>query len=164
MASTQSQSSSQGSTRGRSADSNRGTLEARVTGSKIETGLSSWPECIKENYLLVDKSFILPEVVDNKGPILLTRPCRSGKTMFLSMAEDFFEVPRGETLEDKQARYRDMMVSAIPGFIDEHCGRYPGVWFPDEAGFHDKLSDILDNLLRHFPEIQAEIGKEVDEE
>ncbi|KAJ1675253.1 hypothetical protein EV182_001630, partial [Spiromyces aspiralis] len=110
---------------GETSDSAVGILEARVTGSEVEVASNDWVKGIKENYLLVDKSFILPQIVDNGGPILLTRPCRSGKTMFLSMSEDFFEVPRGETLEDKQARYRDMMVGADPGFIDEHCGRYP---------------------------------------
>ncbi|KAJ1677739.1 hypothetical protein EV182_005536, partial [Spiromyces aspiralis] len=108
---------------GRTFDSAAGILEARVTGSKIETGLSSWPESIKENWLLVDKSFVLPRVIENGNPIIVTRPRRSGKTMFLSMSEDFFEVPRGETLDEKKARYRDMKIGDIPGFIDEHCGR-----------------------------------------
>ncbi|KAJ1669282.1 hypothetical protein EV182_008831, partial [Spiromyces aspiralis] len=49
------------------------------------------------------------------------------------MSNDFFEVPRGETLEDKRARYRDMIVGDIPGFIDEHCGRYPVIWFDLKA-------------------------------
>ncbi|KAJ1678587.1 hypothetical protein EV182_003750, partial [Spiromyces aspiralis] len=120
------------------------TLEARVTGSKIIIGLSSWPESIKDKWLLVDKSFILPRVIEDDDPILVARPCSFGKTMFLSMAEDFFGVPRNETLEDKQARYRDMMVGAIPGFIDEHCGRYPVI----------RLDLKANRLLWRFPETQ----------
>ncbi|KAJ1675348.1 hypothetical protein EV182_001451 [Spiromyces aspiralis] len=164
MASSQSQSSSQGSAGGHSAGSNRGVLEARVTGSEISIGSSSWPERIKENRLLVDKSFILPRIILDKSPILLTRPRRFGKTMFLSMTEDFFEVPRGETLEEKKARYRDMMVGAIPGFIDEHCGRYPDVRARDEAGFHRNLFDVLDRLLECFPEIDEDVRKKVEKE
>ncbi|KAJ1672977.1 hypothetical protein EV182_006123, partial [Spiromyces aspiralis] len=66
-------------------------LEARVTGSKVSIGSSSWPKRIKENRLLVDKSFILPQVIENGDPIIVTRPRRSGKSMFLSMSNDFFE-------------------------------------------------------------------------
>ncbi|KAJ1674818.1 hypothetical protein EV182_002500, partial [Spiromyces aspiralis] len=140
------------------------TFEARVTGSKIRIGSSSWPESIKENYLLVDKSFILPRVIEDNDPILMTRPRRFGKTMCLSMSEDFFGVPRGETLEKKKARYRDMMVGADPEFIKKHCGRYPDVWSPDVEGFHKKLIDVLMDLLECFPEIDEDVHKKVKKE
>ncbi|KAJ1680076.1 hypothetical protein EV182_000735 [Spiromyces aspiralis] len=68
--------------------------------------------------------------------------------MFLTMSEDFFGVPRGETLEDKQARYRKMEIGADPKFIKKHCGRYPVIKLDLKAS---------DKLLRRFPEIQAEI-------
>ncbi|KAJ1673137.1 hypothetical protein EV182_005813, partial [Spiromyces aspiralis] len=139
-------------------------VEARVTGSEISIGSSSWPKRIKENRLLVDKSFILPRVIENDDPITVTRPRRSGKSMFLSMSEDFFEVPRGETRKKKQARYRDMMVGAIPGFIDEHCGRYPDVRARDVEGFHVYLSDVLKELLRSFPEIDVDFSKKYKSE
>ncbi|KAJ1676966.1 hypothetical protein EV182_007159, partial [Spiromyces aspiralis] len=150
---------SQGSAEGRDAGSNRGVPEARVTGSKISIGSSSWPESIKENYLLVDKSFILPRIILDKSPILLTRPRRFGKTMCVSMFEDFFGVPRGETLEKKKARYKDMKIGADPEFIDAHCGRYPDVRSPDVEGFHEKLIDVLKDLLRCFPEINDDVRK-----
>ncbi|KAJ1679909.1 hypothetical protein EV182_001073, partial [Spiromyces aspiralis] len=128
------------------------TLEARVTGSDVEVAFNDWPKNIRENLLPVDKSFILPQVIEDKSPILLTRPCCSGKTMFLSMSNDFFEVPRGETLEDKQVRYRDTMVGAIPGFIDKYCGRYPVI------RLDLKESDALPSWhIAHFLEIQGEI-------
>ncbi|KAJ1675387.1 hypothetical protein EV182_001365, partial [Spiromyces aspiralis] len=160
MALSQPLSSSQGSAEGRSTDSNRGTLETRVTGSEIRVGSSSWPESIKENYLLVDKSFILPRVIEDDDPILVARPCSFGKTMFLSMFEDFFGVPRGETLKEKKARYRDMMVGAIPGFIDKHCGQYPVIRLDLKAN----LSDVLDRLLMRFPEIDGDVRKKVKKE
>ncbi|KAJ1675676.1 hypothetical protein EV182_000802 [Spiromyces aspiralis] len=138
---------SQGPAGGRRADSNRGALKARVIGSKIEVSSNDWARSIKENYLLVDKSFILPRVIEDKSPILLTRPCSFGKTMFLSMSEDFFEVPRGETLEEKKARYRDMMVGADSEFIKKHCGQYLVI----------RLDLKANNLLRHFPEVHKKI-------
>ncbi|KAJ1675388.1 hypothetical protein EV182_001366 [Spiromyces aspiralis] len=150
--------------RGETFDSAVGILEARVTGSEIRIGSSSWSESIKENYLLVDKSFILPRVIMNDDPILVTRPRRFGKTMCLSMFEDFFGVPRGETLEEKKARYKDTIVGTIPGFIDKHCGQYPDVQSPDKAGFHRKLFDVLKRLLRCFPEIDEDVRKKVGKE
>ncbi|KAJ1677114.1 hypothetical protein EV182_006850, partial [Spiromyces aspiralis] len=164
MASSEPQPSSQESAGGRSTGSNRGILEARVTGSKIEVGVSSWSESIKERLLLVDKSFILPQIVDNDDPILLTRPRRFGKTMCLSMFEDFFGVPRGETLEKKKARYKDTVVGADPEFIKEDCGRYPDVRSPDVEDFHEKLFDVLMDLLERFPEINEDVRKKVEKE
>ncbi|KAJ1677679.1 hypothetical protein EV182_005659, partial [Spiromyces aspiralis] len=101
------------------------TLEARVTGSKVEVSSNDWSESIRENLLLVDKSFILPQIVGSFDPILLTRPRRFGKTMCVSMAEDFFGVPRGETLEENKARYMKLEIGADPEFIKKHCGQYP---------------------------------------
>ncbi|KAJ1678597.1 hypothetical protein EV182_003728, partial [Spiromyces aspiralis] len=147
MASSEPQPSSQESAGGRSTGSNRGTLEARVTGSKVEVSSNDWSESIRENLLLVDKSFILPEVVDNKGPILLTRPRRFGKTMCLSMFEDFFGIPRGETLEEKKARYMKLEIGTDPEFIDAKCGRYPVI----------RLDLKAKNLLWSFPEIRGEV-------
>ncbi|KAJ1672452.1 hypothetical protein EV182_007143, partial [Spiromyces aspiralis] len=164
MASSQPQFSSQESAGGRSTGSNRGIPEAKVTGSKVEASSNDWLESIRENLLLVDKSYILPEVVDNKGPILLTRPRRFGKTMCVSMFEDFFGIPRGETLEDKRARYRKLEIGADPEFIKEHCGRYPDVLSPDVEGFHEDLSDVLKRLLRRFPEINEDVRKKVEKE
>ncbi|KAJ1676541.1 hypothetical protein EV182_007995, partial [Spiromyces aspiralis] len=163
----------------RSTDSTRSILEGRVTGSKVRVGSSSWPKSIKENLLLVDKSFILPQIVDNDDPILLTRPRRFGKTMCLTMFEDFFGIPRDETLEEKKARYKDMKIGADPEFIDAHCGRYPiirldlkatilivfpffnhqDVRSPDVEDFHEKLFDVLKDLLERFPEINDDVRK-----
>ncbi|KAJ1677780.1 hypothetical protein EV182_005451, partial [Spiromyces aspiralis] len=131
--------------------------EAKVTGSKVRVGSSSWPKSIKENLLLVDKSFILPQIVDNDDPILLTRPRRFGKTMCLTMFEDFFGVPRGETLEEKKARYKDMKIGADPEFIKKHCGQHPVIRLDLKASFHIKLFKRLDMLLWSFPEVQEEI-------
>ncbi|KAJ1674385.1 hypothetical protein EV182_003382, partial [Spiromyces aspiralis] len=134
--------------------------EAKVTGSKVRVGSSSWPKSIKENLLLVDKSYILPQIVDNDDPILLTRPRRFGKTMCLTMFEDFFGVPRGETLEEKKARYKDMKIGADPEFIKKRCGQYPVIRLDLKAN----LFDVLDDLLERFPEIDEDVRKKVEKE
>ncbi|KAJ1675906.1 hypothetical protein EV182_000352, partial [Spiromyces aspiralis] len=139
------------------------TLEARVTGSEVETGFSSWPESIKENLLLVDKSFILRRIILDKSPILLTRPRRFGKTMCLTMSEDFFGVPRGETLKKKQARYRKMDIGADPKFIKKHCGQYPVIKLDLKASDALPPWHIAD-LLRRFPEIDEDVGKKVEKD
>ncbi|KAJ1670956.1 hypothetical protein EV182_007899, partial [Spiromyces aspiralis] len=64
------------------------------------------------------------------------------------MAEDFFGIPRGETLEEKKARYRDT--------IDVRA--------PNDACFHRDLFDVLDRLLERFPEIDEDVGKKVEKE
>ncbi|KAJ1674739.1 hypothetical protein EV182_002663 [Spiromyces aspiralis] len=153
-------SSSQGSAGRRSTDSNRGIVEARVTGSEVEVASNDWPKCIKQNLLLVDKSFILPRIIKKGDPILLIRPRRSGKTMCLSMSEDFFGVPRGETRKKKQARYREMIVGADPKFIDEHCGRYPVIRLDLKAN----LFEVLYRLLMRFPEIDVDFSKKYKSE
>ncbi|KAJ1678352.1 hypothetical protein EV182_004226, partial [Spiromyces aspiralis] len=80
--------------------------------------------------------------------------------MCLSMFEDFFEVPKGETLEEKQDRYRKLEIGADPEFIKEHCGRYPVIKLDLKAN----LFDILDHLLECFPEIDEDVRKKVKKE
>ncbi|KAJ1676955.1 hypothetical protein EV182_007177, partial [Spiromyces aspiralis] len=73
--------------------------------------------------------------------------------MCVSMFEDFFEVPKGETIEEKKARYMKMEIGAVPGFIDAHCGRYPVI----------RLDLKANMLLWRFPEIRKKVDASEEE-
>ena len=71
----------------------------------------------------IDKSEFLLALLANEDNKALLRPRRSGKTMLLSMANEFFSVLRRETSE---ALFHDLNVSKYyPSFYGEHRGRYP---------------------------------------
>ncbi|KAJ1909429.1 hypothetical protein H4219_006405, partial [Mycoemilia scoparia] len=53
----------------------------------------------------------------------------TGKTMFLSMVEYFFEMENCEiALEAKKALFKELLLGDVDGgqkFIENHCGQYP---------------------------------------
>ncbi len=51
---------------------------------KLPRGISNFKELIEENYYYADKSLLIKEVIDDHNKIILIlRPRRFGKTLFL---------------------------------------------------------------------------------
>ena len=69
----------------------------------LPIGIDDFKQVIIENYYYVDKTLMIKELLDKKGAVtLFTRPRRFGKTLNLSMVEQFFSVEyenRGELFE-----------------------------------------------------------------
>ena len=61
----------------------------------IAIGIENYKTIIENNYYYIDKTWMLKELVDQKGTVnLFTRPRRFGKTLTLSMIRTFFEDER----------------------------------------------------------------------
>ena len=58
---------------------------------KIYIGHSDFAEIVQNDGLLVDKSLLIKDIIeDTSGAILITRPRRWGKTLNMSMLQYFF--------------------------------------------------------------------------
>ncbi len=58
---------------------------------KYPVGMSSFAELIQKKYDFIDKTLFIKEVIEDSSPVLLfTRPRRFGKTLNLSMLQEFF--------------------------------------------------------------------------
>ena len=66
---------------------------------RLPLGISDFKEVRENDFIYVDKSLIIQEILETSGKILLiTRPRRFGKTINLSMLRYFFESKKDRTL------------------------------------------------------------------
>lgn len=64
---------------------------------KLPIGYDNFKEVIEKNLYYVDKTHVIEELLDNKNKVVLfPRPRRFGKTLLLSMLENFFNIEKKE--------------------------------------------------------------------
>lgn len=56
----------------------------------LPIGYSDFRTIIDGGYDFVDKTLLIPEIINGAGVILITRPRRFGKTLNMSMLRHFF--------------------------------------------------------------------------
>ncbi len=96
---------------------------------KIGIGISDFKELRQDNFLFIDKSFFISEIIETGAKVLLIpRPRRFGKTLNLSMLHYFFE-----RHDDKQERaekeklFNNLAIKKRKVF-KEHFARYPVIF------------------------------------
>ncbi|KAJ1914063.1 hypothetical protein H4219_004952, partial [Mycoemilia scoparia] len=79
---------------------------ARVFGSNLMIGDSDWEKAQNEDLLFVDKIHNLKLMWGKSTTDYLYRHCRTGKTMFLTMADYFFGLVKDkDALEKKRSHF-----------------------------------------------------------
>ena len=133
---------------------------------KIPVGVSDFRDLIEGDYLYVDKSLFIRDVLDSPAnTLLLPRPRRFGKTLNLSLLHNFFETPPVGNATDVDL-FAGLAVSRLPECM-EHSGRYSVIFltFKDnkELGFQDcfrKIQSVLaDEYRRHRPLIESVLDR-----
>ncbi len=82
----------------------------------LPIGIENFWNIITDDYYYVDKTKIIEELLDNKGGVILfPRPRRFGKTLFMSMLDNFFDVDKKEDNKDlfnglyiRNTKYKDI--------------------------------------------------------
>lgn len=104
----------------------------------------------------VDKSLLIPQVIDGPEVILLTRPRRFGKTLNMSMlryffAQEVFGLPTKGLFDQLKIAQVDSAT------IHQHQGKYPVIFltFKDikEASFklaYEKISELIVSMYGEF--------------
>ena len=85
-------------------------------GREVAIGIQNFNEIIENNYFYVDKTYFIKEWWESGDSVtLITRPRRFGKTLTMSMVEQFFSVEyagRGDLFEGlsiwKEDKYREL--------------------------------------------------------
>lgn len=98
---------------------------------KLPVGIQTFEDLRKNNYLYVDKTDMIYEIVSNGKPYFLSRPRRFGKSLLLSTLESYFlgkkDLFKGlaiENLETEWKTYPVLKISFGGGkFIDSHILR-----------------------------------------
>lgn len=141
---------------------------------KIGVGGSNFEEFVTNKMLLVDKTLLIKEFIEDGNKVLLiTRPRRWGKTLNMSMLEYFFSIPThqdGSIDEDnyhkKKQIFSTMKIAVYPEIIQQYCGCYPTIFvsFKDikkstEASIKRGIQEVIYRLytahayLQHSPKL-----------
>jgi len=88
-------------------------------------GVSSFRELITGNYSFVDKTLFLKDFIEEGSKvILITRPRRFGKTLTLSMCDDFFNIENNE----KSNIFEELNISKHEETCKNYQNKYPTIF------------------------------------
>lgn len=113
---------------------------------KIPVGIEDFAELRSDNYYYIDKTFFIRELLSQPFKAnLITRPRRFGKTLTMSMLEDFFDISR-----DSKAHFDGLAISKETTLCEEWQNKWPVVFLTmksvDELNFENAYG-LLEVLI-----------------
>lgn len=89
----------------------------------LPVGIEDFGEIRRDDYYYVDKTGLIEELLDNKVKVnLFTRPRRFGKTLNMSMLQNFFQIGANPALFD------GLRIAQRTDLCEVHMGQYPVVF------------------------------------
>jgi hypothetical protein len=125
-------------------------------GDIINISTDNFATLVRGDYLLVDKTLMIPEFFKGTTVSLVTRPRRFGKTLTLSMLQHFFAA---EVNGIPTAGLFDQCVIAKEQdgeFLKRHQGQYPVIFI----SFKDLKEESYDSVIRKFMILTQELYQE----
>ena len=90
---------------------------------KLPIGIESFEKMRREDFYYVDKTRLIEQLLSQWGEVnLFTRPRRFGKTLNMSMFQNFFEIGRDSTLFD------GLDISKNAQLCEKYQGKFPVVF------------------------------------
>lgn len=123
---------------------------------KVGVGKSDFADLRKSDNYYVDKTKILYELVhdtDNKVT-LFTRPRRFGKTLMISMIENFFNIRK-----DSREIFEGLKITEYTEFCDAWMNQYPVL----SISFKDMEALTFDGAYKMLKTTVADVCKELDD-
>lgn len=117
--------------------------------SKLPIGIQSFEDIRKNNYLYVDKTKYIWDLIETGKVYFLSRPRRFGKSLFLSTLEAYFR--GGKEL------FRGLDIEKLEGTREKPWVSYPvlhfslsGGAYDTEQGLIDQLNNVLINAMKEY--------------
>ena len=110
----------------------------------IPVGVSDFGEIRKNGYYYIDKSGLIKELLDRAGVkvTLITRPRRFGKTMGMSMLENFFDIRK-----DSRKLFAGLEITRHQALCEEWMNQYPTIFVSfrqvDGLNFQDAYQQLV---------------------
>ena len=104
---------------------------------KLPIGIENFEKIREEDFYYIDKTGLIAELLHNWGEVnLFTRPRRFGKTLNMSMLEQFFSMNGDKSIFDGLA------ISKESALCEEYMGKYPVVSISLKGmdGFHYEMA------------------------
>ena len=118
----------------------------------IPVGVSNFEEIRKNGYYYIDKSGLIGELLSRTGTkvTLITRPRRFGKTLGMSMLENFFDIRK-----DSRALFEGLEIAGNQALCDAWMNQYPTIFVSfrqvdglDFTGAYDMLTWVISELYK----------------
>lgn len=118
----------------------------------IPVGVSNFEEIRKNGYYYIDKSGLIGELLSRTGTkvTMITRPRRFGKTLGMSMLENFFDIRK-----DSRALFEGLEIAGNQALCDAWMNQYPTIFVSfrqvdglDFAGAYDMLTWVISELYK----------------
>jgi hypothetical protein len=120
----------------------------------VSVGEADFAALRKENAYYVDKTEIMYELVhDTKNKVtLFTRPRRFGKTLMMSMMENFFSIRK-----DSKSIFEGLAITEHKDFCKEWMNQYPVLF----VSFKDVEAEEFDGAYKMLKTKLADLCKDV---
>ena len=134
----------------------------------IPIGIEFYKEMIDKDYYYVDKTWMIKDILDNKGKVnLFTRPRRFGKTLTQTMLKAFFEQEidtEGNVVDNRRYFEGKRIMEAGEEYLS-HMGQYPVIFLTLKSAkqpnyklaYEVLLGDIRREFTRHRYVLQDDI-------
>lgn len=132
-------------------------------------GISDFEEIRKNGYYYIDKSGLIKELLDSTGTEVtwITRPRHFGKTLGMSMLENFFDIRK-----DSRQLFEGLEIAKHQTLCDECMNQYPTIFVSfrqvdglDFAGAYGMLEMVISDLFKeHLYLLDSENVSEFDKE
>ena len=116
----------------------------------VPVGVSNFEKTRKNGYYYIDKSELIRELLSNTGTkaTVITRPRRFGKTLGMSMLENFFDIRK-----DSRKLFEGLEIAKNQALCDEWMNQYPTIFVSfrqvdglDFTGAYDMLTMVIADL------------------
>ena len=135
----------------------------------IPVGVSDFEELRKNDYYYIDKSGLIEELLSRTGTkvTLITRPRRFGKTLGMSMLENFFDIRK-----NSKKLFEGLEIAKHQTLCDEWMNQYPTIFVSfrqvdglDFTGAYDMLTWGISELYKkHLYLLKSDRIDECDKE
>lgn len=114
---------------------------------KLSIGVEDFEEFRHENFYYIDKTSMIRDLLKNQAKVtLFTRPRRFGKSLNMSMLENFFSVEGDKSIFD------GLTISGEKALCEKHMGKYPVISFSlknlDAASDFRTAKELMESLVQ----------------
>ena len=114
---------------------------------KLPIGVENFEELRHENFYYVDKTYMIRDILRHLSKVtLFTRPRRFGKSLNMSMLENFFSV------EGDKSIFRGLDISKETELCEKYMGKYPVISFSlknlDAAKDYKEAQELMALLIQ----------------
>ena len=116
---------------------------------RLPIGYSNFKEVIEKDLYYVDKTKVIEELLDNKNKVILfPRPRRFGKTLLMSMLDNFFNI---EYIKENKNLFKNLYISNSPYYNE--LSSYPVI----NISFKELKGNSYEEIYLDYKELIREL-------